>query len=263
MLRAWQSIPLMGLLVTSCAGEVGSARYPRGEAPAWDGSTSAPFDAGAEAVDATEADARPVYPDAQVSRPDASAPRDAGTPMSGTVTDTAGQVYRTVQIGDQVWMAENLNTSVSGSSYYMNDPSHAAAYGRLYSQSAAMQACMSGWRLPSDQDWMQLEGYLGMSQSELSRDWSQTEQRGTNQGGRLKETGTARWFSPNSGATNDTGFGAQPGGFRGYGGGYGGLGEDGRYWSTSASRYFRADRANLNRYLGGPEYRFSVRCIRN
>lgn len=178
------------------------------------------------------------------------------------VTDMYGQTYQTVVIGSQHWMAENLNTYTPASYYYNDDSTtFAATYGRLYTQTDAANACPTGWILPSDSAWFELEAYLGMTTVELESDWTITEYRGTDEGGRLKATGTSIWENPNTGATDEFGFSALPGGFRGYGGGYDAMGQDGRYWSTGMSRYFRWDRANLNRYSGGPDYGFSVRCI--
>ena len=178
------------------------------------------------------------------------------------VTDMYGQTYQTVVIGTQHWMAENLNTYTPNSYYYNDDSTtYAATYGRLYTQTDAINACPTGWILPSDSAWFTLEEYLGMTAIEIESDWSTNEYRGTNEGGRLKATGTSIWNDPNTGATDEFGFSALPGGFRGYGGGYDAIGQDGRYWSTGMSRYFRWDRANLNRYSSGPEYGFSVRCI--
>ncbi len=181
------------------------------------------------------------------------------------VIDAQGHGYSSVRIGNQLWLAQNLRTVVADSWSYADDPEHDPVYGRLYNQAAAINACaaLPGWRLPSDSDWMQLELQLGMDPAELQLDWSQTEFRGDDEGGQLKQIGTVLWQAPNAGATDAHGFGALPGGFLGVGGGYDSLGRDGRYWSTGASRYFRSDRAHLNRYFGSPEYGFSVRCMRD
>lgn len=186
-----------------------------------------------------------------------------GGPASGTVSDADGNTYGTIQIGTQVWMTENLATNTADSFFYDDNPSYGPTYGRLYTQAAALSACMPGWHLPSDQEWMELEIYLGMTPDEAATDWSTNDMRGTDEGGALKETGTSLWETPNAGATNATGFSARPGGFRGYGGGYDAVGRDGRYWSSTASRYLRWDRPHINRYLGGPLYGFSVRCLKD
>lgn len=75
-----------------------------------------------------------------------------------------GQEYATVEIGDQVWMAENLNFRTEHSWYYDNDSSsYAAKYGRLYTWEDASKACPVGWHLPSDEEWKALEKFIGMS----------------------------------------------------------------------------------------------------
>jgi uncharacterized protein (TIGR02145 family) len=80
-------------------------------------------------------------------------------------------------------------------------------YGLLYNWYAATDSrglCPEGWHVPSDEEWMELELLLGIDSNEIAA----TGPRGTNQGGMLKETGTIYWSSPNTGATNETGFSA-------------------------------------------------------
>ena len=86
--------------------------------------------------------------------------------------------------------------------------------------------CPTGWHVPSDDEWKQLEMYLGMSQSDADN----TTWRGTDEGGKLKETGTDHWMAPNYGATNVSGFTALPGGHR-YGNEFNDVGGGG-YWHT-------------------------------
>jgi uncharacterized protein (TIGR02145 family) len=165
----------------------------------------------------------------------------------GTVNDQDGNTYKTVIIGTQVWMAENLRTTrfnddtpiplVKGSTewsklmtpgycWYEND---AAAerniYGALYNWYAVStdRLCPEGWHVPSDKEWIILRIYLGYE--ELA-------------GGNMKETGISHWQSPNAGATNQSGFTALPAGVRGIvgtgnEGKFGGRGIYCSWWSTT------------------------------
>jgi len=152
---------------------------------------------------------------------------------SGTFKDKRdGRVYKWVRIGDQIWMAENLAyipyvcPADSQCGIWVNGyqdtkigralaTANYQAYGCLYDWETAMVSCPKGWHLPSDDEWKELELYLGMNSTEL--DW-EYEWRGcdNNVDGKLKETGTSHWDSPNSNATNESGFTARPGGIREY-----------------------------------------------
>ncbi|MFC1562338.1 FISUMP domain-containing protein, partial [candidate division KSB1 bacterium] len=154
--------------------------------------------------------------------------------VTRTVTDIDENVYQIVQIGDQEWMVENLKVTryrngdaipnvTDGSAWgglstgayctYYNNASNAAVYGHLYNWYAVDDSrglAPEGWHVPTDEEWKELEMYLGMSQSEADTSgW-----RGTDEGDKLKETGTSHWGSPNAGATNESGFTALPGGYR-------------------------------------------------
>ncbi len=160
-------------------------------------------------------------------------------PTSGygpEITDVDGNTYKTVFIGTQHWMAENLKTSkysdgtlilnlkndtewnnnITGAwRYYANDSNYNAKYGKLYNWYATNQianggknVCPAGWHVPSESEWVVLSEFIG------------------NDGGKLKAEGS-EWQSPNSGATNSTLFTALPGGYT-----LGGLGNTGYWWST-------------------------------
>jgi hypothetical protein len=87
----------------------------------------------------------------------------------GTFTDPRdGQTYATIKINSQTWFAENLNYVTSNSWSYNNDTANGNIYGRLYIWEAALTACPSGWSLPSDDQWKQMEMALGMSQKKAN-----------------------------------------------------------------------------------------------
>lgn len=88
-----------------------------------------------------------------------------GVVFGGSFRDSRdGKVYKTVKIGNQIWMAENLNYEVDngyGSWCYANEYRNCKKYGRLYTYYAAMNACPSGWHLPSESEWKVLFDYVG------------------------------------------------------------------------------------------------------
>jgi uncharacterized protein (TIGR02145 family) len=201
------------------------------------------------------------------------------TMEAGVFTDSRdSRIYKWVKVGTQTWMAENLaylssvSPSASGSE---TDPyiyvygyegailSAAKAianyntYGALYNWPAALTACPAGWHLPSDAEWKILEKNQGMTQSDA--DASGLRNSGT-VGGKLKETGTTHWLSPNSGATNASGFTTLPGGYRDAFGGFGGLGTVAYFWSASEAAPFA-----WNRYLSDNDgvYRYNYYFLRN
>ena len=81
-------------------------------------------------------------------------------PNTGVVYDAQGNEYKTVKIGSQLWMAENLNLKTPGSWCYRNKPSNCKKYGRLYTWKAAMENCPDGWHLPSDEEWGELKNFV-------------------------------------------------------------------------------------------------------
>ena len=141
----------------------------------------------------------------------------------GIMTDQEGNVYRTIQIGNQLWMAENLKTTkyrnldpipnvtdntawnslTTGAWCYLgNNSSNDCPYGKLYNWYAAndtRQICPSGWHIPTSSDINILVSYLGGASIA---------------GGKMKSTGSDYWQSPNIGATNESGFSALSGGYR-------------------------------------------------
>ena len=108
--------------------------------------------------------------------------------------------------------------------------------------------------------------YLGMTQTEADDiSW-----RGTTEGGKLKETGTVHWLSPNTGATNESGFFALPGEYRSYNGSFGSVGENADFWSASennsSTAWYRGighNHSDVVRKYAGKRYGFSVRCVKD
>jgi uncharacterized protein (TIGR02145 family) len=201
-------------------------------------------------------------------------------PTSGiTVTDADGNVYPTVVIGTQTWMAANLKTTKynDGTSiplvtngtvwstdttaaycwYNNDDTTYKNPYGALYNWYAVNTGKLAptGWHVPSDAEWATLVAYLADS---------------TTAGGKLKEAGTSHWQSPNTGATNSTGFTEVPSGSRYSNGLFYLNGEYGWLWSTTASsssqawhEYLVYNSAAIYRVADVKNIGFSVRCVKN
>jgi len=218
----------------------------------------------------------------------------------GKIEDYEKHTYRIVKIGNQWWMRENLRSTKysSGNSilritdgttwqsltkdakvycYYNNDSSeNSVPYGVLYTWAAAMNSsvapgtqgvCPTGWHLPSDEEWKQLEMQLGMNTTEADN----TGWRGTDEGGKLKETGTAHWNSPNEGATNESDFTALPGGYRSSNtGNFGTLNTHTYYWTSTSQGDYNAwyrdlstNEAKVARSDRTRTFGYSVRCVKN
>ena len=201
------------------------------------------------------------------------------------VTDFDGNVYTTVRIGSSIWTAENLKslhyadgTTIEGVYVYDDLEANADIYGRLYTWSAAMRgasssntapsgvqgACPEGFHVPSLLEWGNLIEFLGGEEVA---------------GGKLKATGTVegatgKWYAPNTGATNSTGFSALPGGYR-YAddGSYNVLGYTGFWWSTTRQTIYNyivlighEQASTLALGWGNDEAdsdAFSCRCVKN
>lgn len=207
-----------------------------------------------------------------------------------TLEDIDGNVYETVVIGDQVWMAENLkvthyrngeeipivtsdtewsNLTTGAYCSYDNDNNNVDTYGLLYNWYAVndnRNLAPTGWHVPTDEEWKQLEMYLGMDQSEAD----DTGCRDTDEGNKLKETGIAHWNTPNEGATNESGFSALPGGYRSSAGTYNNIGYYTYFWSATDGdsgsawyRFLHYDRSCVSRYGSNKQNGFSVRCIKD
>jgi uncharacterized protein (TIGR02145 family) len=195
--------------------------------------------------------------------------------------DVDGNEYKTVKIGNQVWMAENLKTtkfndgtniqlvtdaqmwrelSTHGFCYYDNDQGkYGNTYGALYNWYTVNtgKLCPKGWHVPTDKEWTILIDYLG-GQSIA--------------GGKLKEIGTEYWISPNIGATNEAGFRALPGAYRDYGGRFNSIGVFGFWWSSTEKKLEEntaffcgmiCNNSTVNRGYYAKVIGLTVRCVRN
>ena len=195
------------------------------------------------------------------------------------IYDYDGNGYNTVEIGDQLWMKENLKTthynngdiipnitnngdwsSLSTGAYgdYDNNPSNSETYGRVYNWYAVDDnrgVCPENFHVPTDEEFTQLSDFLGGSNVA---------------GGKMKEAGLEHWNSPNIGATNESSFTAFPGGYRTSSGNYYDMGNNGDFWSSSEDDtydgwYHELNYSNsvVNRFNIDKRYGFSVRCIQD
>jgi uncharacterized protein (TIGR02145 family) len=196
----------------------------------------------------------------------------------GAVTDIDGNIYPTVLIGNQWWMAENLRTAnyangepipnvtdntawtqLSSGAWcnYNNNVTNDAVYGKLYIFYTTVDPrglCPAGWHVPSDGEWTVLTDYLGGTSTA---------------GGKLKAT--TGWNAPNTGATNESGFSGLPGGHRGANGaGFINVGITGHWWSSTEASSTDAwlcwlfhENDNAYRNSFGKQNGFSVRCLRD
>jgi uncharacterized protein (TIGR02145 family) len=201
------------------------------------------------------------------------------TGITGSVTDADNNTYNTIGIGYQQWMTTNLKTtkyrdgtkipkiqkdslwrlaSTSGFCWYNNDSTtFAARYGALYNWHAVStsQLCPSGWHVPSQEDIEKLVEYVGGSSVA---------------GGKLKQTGTSNWESPNEGAVNEFGFNALAAGKRDHDAVYDFARVEGVWWtssnySTLTSSYFSIIYKYSNSYIGilNKKNGASVRCVKD
>lgn len=196
-----------------------------------------------------------------------------------TVTDIDGNAYRTITVGDQVWMAENLTVTryrngdaipavtddsawshlASGAYCHYNDEqNNTAAYGKLYNWYAINDSrgiAPEGWHVPTEEEIITLMEHL---------------KGDTIAAGKMKSTGTSQWLTPNTGATNETGFSALPGGYRLDKGSYHTMGSNGYWWTTTRSyeMYAWTPRlytgfADVKREPWYEKYGFAIRCIKD
>ena len=213
----------------------------------------------------------------------------SGLSFSGTVSDVESHIYQTVTIGTQTWMASNLNTSkyndgtaipnqtdatawglLTTGAYcdYSNTPGNSTTYGKLYNwfavdnneatkaaSNGGKNICPAGWHVPSYDERLTLSDYLG---GDLYA------------GAKLKEVGTSYWETPNTGATNSTGFTAYAGGNRDNLGAFASKGLNGSWWSSTGSsntyaRYWTMSNSFSTDWVSDyyKQCGYSVRCLRD
>jgi len=187
---------------------------------------------------------------------------------SGGFTDTRLNIeYKWIKIGNQIWMAENLNFKTREGSWCLDDDEgNCSRLGRLYDWETAIHVCPDGWHLPTDEEWKDLERSLGMNIKETNK----TSFRGSREGGKLKSTEPGIWKVPNKAATDEYKFNALPGGYRLGSGEYKGSSQSAVFWSATESGRVQAKcrelyygRSDIYRENAEKNKGFSVRCIKN
>jgi len=175
----------------------------------------------------------------------------------GTFTDIRNKkTYKTVKIGEQTWMAENLNIDLLNSKCYENKPDNCQKYGRLYDWKTAMKACPSGWYLPSEADWGDLMQFVNPS-CPFTSDCADA-------GAKLKAAGG--WNGDGNG-TDNYGFAALPGGIGLSGSNFRDAGNGGLWWSSSddgkkaARLSMDIDGPDVHRSSSDKNLLFSIRCL--
>lgn len=181
-------------------------------------------------------------------------------------------------IGTQSWTNKNLDVStyrngdiipqvkdqnewatltIGAWCYYNNDSTQYAKYGKIYNWYAVTDPrglAPIGWHIPTNSEWITIATYLGADGG----------------GGKMKESGTLNWLSPNKGATNQTGFAGLPGGYRNIDGTFYNVGSNGYWWSSSETNIFNGwyyfldySNANVGSSFGSKQDGMSVRCLRD
>jgi uncharacterized protein (TIGR02145 family) len=208
-------------------------------------------------------------------------------PGAGVTFD--GYTYTSIVLGNgQEWMAENLRTTTYANgdlipnvtdgtqwsnlttgawAHYNNDNQYENSYGKLYNGYTVVDprnVCPTGWHVPTDAEWSTIINYLDPNAvgGQIAPNTA---------GGKMKSTGTQYWGSPNTAATNESGFSGLPGGIRQGASAFAGIGSDGYWWSsTELGGGGAAHKRSLSRYNGsvvrsndGKVWGFSVRCLRD
>jgi uncharacterized protein (TIGR02145 family) len=206
---------------------------------------------------------------------------------TSTVSDVEGNVYKTVKIGDQWWMAENLKvtkyndgsliaevldsendtvwSNKTEGALYFNEINSSVLYNGLVLKDSRKVA-PSGWHIPSDEEWKTLEKTMGMSSDEVEK----TAWRGTNVGNKMTIKSSVGWPSASVlYGTNDFGFSAIPGGCVVYDGYKNKQGSMAFWWSSTSInddfwyRYLDYQKSDVFRQHAYKKYGFNIRCIKD
>jgi uncharacterized protein (TIGR02145 family) len=205
----------------------------------------------------------------------------------GSITDQDGNTYATIVIGTQEWMAENLRTTTFANGdpipnvtsatqwqnlttgawvHYNNDSQYENPYGKLYNWYTVADprnVCPTGWHVPTDAEWSSFINYLDPN-ADGGNNIPNTA------GGKMKSTGTQYWQSPNTDATNESGFSGLPGGYRFGNGAFSSIGSNGGWWSSTEGiangawgRSLSYGNGSVARGNDNKRDGFSVRCLRD
>ncbi len=207
---------------------------------------------------------------------------ELSTITSKVLKDYEGNQYATVKIGNQIWMAENLKslhysngTKIKNVSTYDNDEKNTASYGRLYTWQAVVNksgVCPTGWHVPTDAEWKDLERYLGMAEEDIEdTGWRDTESEGV----KLKKFETDfLWIKYSKRGVNTSGFSAIPAGVHTPKGKFMGLNKYADFWTgtefdskKSWNRSlvwigFHPGKAKVYRNKSPKTWGFSIRCVK-
>ena len=186
-----------------------------------------------------------------------SQPSQSSASSADTFTDKRdGKAYKTVKIGERIWMAENLAFDAKSSKCYDDDPGNVKKYGRLYNSETAIKACPKGWHIPSREEWQELIDFVADSAEDGKKLKSESGWSDNDEG----ESGNG---------TDEFGFAALPGGRCSSDSEFSCEGEQGLYWYKEDDDSFayavfqnNSDEANFDDEIGEGDL-LSIRCVRD